>query len=113
MGQPIKGMSRRWIALLCVTDRHPIERPWKLKKGAKYLNSGLLQTLLKQAGLERSAGNFGLKLKSSLVLSVAPLSFQDDLRSHLKMLRMLGGLDVPFYRPHFQSLYDIKYGLSS
>ena len=103
MGQPIKGMSKRWIALLCVTDRHPIERPWKLKKGAKYLNSGLLQTL-KQASLERSVGNFGLQLESSLVLSVASLSLKDDSGSHLKMLRMLGGLDVNFYWPHFQSL---------
>ena len=79
--------------MLWVTDRHPIERPWKLKKGAKYLNSGLLQTL-KQASLERSVGNFGLKLESSLVLSVASLSLKDDSGSHLKMLRILGGLDV-------------------
>ena len=36
VGQPIKGMSRRWIALLWVTDRQPIERPWKLEKGSRF-----------------------------------------------------------------------------
>ena len=32
VGHPIKGMSRRWIALLWVTDKQPIERPWKLER---------------------------------------------------------------------------------
>ena len=32
VGHPIKGMSSRWIALLWVTDKHPIDRPWKLDK---------------------------------------------------------------------------------
>ena len=35
VGQPIKGMSSRWIALLWVTDKQPIERPWKLEKGSR------------------------------------------------------------------------------